>query len=65
MLIRIDASSALPLSEQIATAVRRALADGALNPRRPAARRPGGDASSTSVHTVLRGYQGMGRGLAA
>ncbi|WP_328687670.1 GntR family transcriptional regulator [Streptomyces phaeochromogenes] len=58
MLIRIDTGSALPLAEQVATAVRRALADGALHPgdRLPAAREVA-RLLDINIHTVLRGYQ--------
>src|SRR5690606_23279816 len=47
-----------PLAEQVAAAVRRALADGALHPgdRLPAAREVA-RLLQINVHTVLRGYQ--------
>lgn len=58
MLIRIDAGSAVPLGEQVAAAVRGALAEGALHPgdRLPAAREVA-RLLEVNTHTVLRGYQ--------
>ncbi|MFW6694433.1 GntR family transcriptional regulator [Streptomyces sp. MAR4 CNX-425] len=57
MLIRIDPGSGVPLSEQVAASVRRALAAGSLRPgdRLPPAREVAG-ALGINVHTVLRGY---------
>ncbi|MER5214253.1 GntR family transcriptional regulator [Streptomyces sp. NPDC002838] len=58
MLIRIDTSSTVPLAEQVAATVRRALAEGALHPgeRLPAAREVA-RLLEVNIHTVLRGYQ--------
>ncbi|QLH25344.1 GntR family transcriptional regulator [Streptomyces sp. Rer75] len=58
MLIRVDTGSAVPLAEQVAAAVRRALAEGALCPgdRLPAAREVA-KLLEINIHTVLRGYQ--------
>lgn len=58
MLIRIDPSSDRPLSDQVASCVRRALADGEVRAgeRLPSAR----DVAKSlgiNMHTVLRGYQ--------
>lgn len=58
MLIRIDPTSPLALSEQVAAAVRRAIAEGQLNAgeRLPPAREVAGSLG-INMHTVLRGYQ--------
>ncbi|GAA2265918.1 GntR family transcriptional regulator [Streptomyces amakusaensis] len=58
MLVEIDTSSAQPLGEQIAAAVRRAMAAGSLRvgERLPSARDLG-LSLGVSLHTVLRGYQ--------
>ncbi|MFG3085619.1 GntR family transcriptional regulator [Streptomyces parvulus] len=58
MLIRIDTGSTVPLAEQIAACVRRALAGGTLQPgdHLPAARDVA-QRLEVNVHTVLRGYQ--------
>jgi len=58
VLIGIDPASQVPLGDQVAAAVRRNIATGAIGPgdRLPAAR----DLAASldvNVHTVLRGYQ--------
>ena len=58
MLIGIDPAAQVPLGDQVAAAVRRNIATGAIGPgdRLPAAR----DLAASldvNVHTVLRGYQ--------
>ncbi|MGX7670560.1 GntR family transcriptional regulator [Plantactinospora sp. DSM 117369] len=57
MLFRVAPGSGVPLAEQIAGNVRRALSDGALSPgdRLPAARELAGTLD-VNMHTVLRAY---------
>ncbi|MEN3608048.1 GntR family transcriptional regulator [Plantactinospora sp. ZYX-F-223] len=57
MLFRVAPGSGVPLAEQIAGNVRRALTDGALSPgdRLPAARELAGTLD-VNMHTVLRAY---------
>ncbi|MEV0633396.1 GntR family transcriptional regulator [Streptomyces sp. NPDC050619] len=58
MLVRIDPSSSVPLAEQVAGSLRRALAEGTLGPgdRLPAAREVA-RLLGINMHTVLKGYQ--------
>jgi DNA-binding transcriptional regulator YhcF (GntR family) len=57
MLLRIDPSATPPLHEQLAAALRRAIAAGEAKPgeRLPAARELAGDLD-VNMHTVLRAY---------
>ncbi|MFE6403351.1 GntR family transcriptional regulator [Streptomyces alboflavus] len=58
MLVRIDPSLSTPLSDQVASSVRRAMAEGDLQQgqRLPAAREVA-RSLGVNMHTVLRGYQ--------
>jgi DNA-binding transcriptional regulator YhcF (GntR family) len=58
MLLRIDPAAGVPLHEQLAAALRRAIAGGEAKPgeRLPAARELAGDLD-VNMHTVLRAYK--------
>ena len=58
MLITVDPASAVPLADQVAASVRRALIEQQIAPgdRLPPARAVA-DSLGINVHTVLRGYQ--------
>ncbi|AXG80371.1 GntR family transcriptional regulator [Streptomyces paludis] len=60
MLVKIDPTSRVPLSDQVASSVRRAMAEGQLRSgdRLPAAREVA-KSLGVNVHTVLRGYQAL------
>jgi GntR family transcriptional regulator len=60
MLLKLDPSSGLPLYVQIAAAVRRAIADGEVEPgdRLPAARDLA-RSLDVNMHTVLRAYNDL------
>ncbi|UBU12997.1 GntR family transcriptional regulator [Nonomuraea gerenzanensis] len=58
MLITVDFAAARPLSEQVADAVRAALASGTVKPGdRPPSARNVASSLGINLHTVLRGYQ--------
>jgi GntR family transcriptional regulator len=58
MLIRVDPSSPVPLGDQVAASVRRAVAEGRAGPgdKLPPAREVA-TSLGINLHTVLRGYQ--------
>jgi DNA-binding transcriptional regulator YhcF (GntR family) len=58
LLIRIDPTSAVPLGDQVAASVRRAIADGQVvaGEKLPPAREVA-ESLGINLHTVLRGYQ--------
>lgn len=60
MLIRVDTSSPVGLADQIAAAVRAALADGSLAPGSPLpSARQIAAGLDVNMHTVLRAYQAL------